>query len=146
MNLPFLKKPMLSRKLQLFWPIDFFRRTFKIIPFIYIYVLLFKLDPLSWPISNPRDRDLNIPESKRCFLQVSVSLQKVFLRRIHVFLKNTNNVFYNSLLFPWKRLIKTNLKTLPLRMNCVKLGWNWLSVLWKKMIILRSLRLRWRRR
>lgn len=72
---------MLSRKLQLFWPIDFFRRTFKIIPFLYIYVLLFKLDPLSWPISNPRDRDLNIPESKRCFLQVSVSKQKVFFKK-----------------------------------------------------------------
>lgn len=118
LNLPFLKKPDAFTQVTTFLANCFFRRTFKIIPFLYIYVLLFKLDPLSWPISNPRDRDLNIPESKRCFLQVSVSIQKVFFkRRIHVFLKNTNNVFYNSLLFPWKRLIKTNLNTLPLRMN-----------------------------
>lgn len=118
LNLPFLKKLTLSRKLQFFWPIDFFRRTFKIIPFLYIYVLLFKLDPLSWPISNPRDRDLNIPESKRCFLQVSVSIQKVFFKEEYMyFWKIPTMFFYNSLLFPWKRLNKTNLNTLPLRMN-----------------------------
>lgn len=99
LNLPFLKKPKLSRKLQLFLPIDILRRTFKIIPSSYIYVLLFKLDPLSWPYSNPRDRDLNIPESK---LSEDASYKFLFLykrfffllRRIHVILKNTNNFFY----------------------------------------------------
>lgn len=99
LNLPFLKKPKLSRKLQLFLPIDILRRTFKIIPSSYKYVLLFKVDPLSWPYSNPRDRDLNIPESK---LSEDASYKFLFLykrfffllRRIHVILKNTNNFFY----------------------------------------------------
>lgn len=123
LNLPFLKKPKLSRKLQLFLPIDILRRTFKIIPSSYIYVLLFKLDPLSWPYSNPRDRDLNIPESN--FLQVSVSIQKVFFfvkKNTCYFEKYQQFFLYFFLLFPWKRLIKTNFKTLPLRMSCVKLG------------------------
>lgn len=91
LNLPFLKKPKLSRKLQLFWPIDFLRRTFKIIPSLYIYVLLFKLDPLSWPYSNPRDRDLNIPESK---LPEDASYKFLFLyKRFWVFLKKNTCYF-----------------------------------------------------
>lgn len=128
LNLPFLKKPKLSRKLQLFWPIDILRRTFKIIPSSYIYVLLFKLDPLSWPYSNPRDRDLNIPESKP---SEDASYKFLFLyKRFCVFFKEEYMFFWKIptiffiffLLFPWKRLIKTNFKTLPLRMSCVKLG------------------------
>lgn len=127
LNLPFLKKPKLSRKLQLFLPIDILRRTFKIIPSSYIYVLLFKLDPLSWPYSNPRDRDLNIPESK---LSEDASYKFLFLYKRFFFVKKNTCYFekyqqfflYFFLLFPWKRLIKTNFKTLPLRMSCVKLG------------------------
>lgn len=93
LNLPFLKKPKLSRKLQLFWPIDILRRTFKIIPSSYIYVLLFKLDPLSWPYSNPRNRDLNIPESK---LSEDASYKFLFLYKRFCFFLRKNTCYFEK--------------------------------------------------
>lgn len=126
LNLPFLKQPVLSRKLQLFWPIYFLEGFSKYFP-LYTY--------MSFCSNLTLCRGLTLTPGILIWTYLNLSYLKMlptsfcfytngFLkRRIQVFLKNTNNFFYNSLLFPWKRFIKTNLKILPLRMNCVKLGW-----------------------
>lgn len=99
LNLPFLKKPKLSRKLQLFLPIDILRRTFKIIPSSYIYDFCSNLTLC---------RGLTLTPGIMIWTYLNLSYLKMLptsfcfytkgffflLRRIHVILKNTNNFFY----------------------------------------------------